>query len=186
MKQYTNAFSSNIYLLIQVYLQCRSVFRGGSITIFMFAYGLYFYARANARISMNLIVFLGYNACIFYAVVLMLGTIGFYASSIGFHGPSPKEERLKSSVLSHVDPKRDSTSFYVLDWQAWGGLSNCFAIFFSFWQKNLTPWIQNPWPQPHLHCYWWSRNWMTGIYQSCCNEIHSAQVTFSFSKLKSR
>nr|POE60019.1 transmembrane 9 superfamily member 4 [Quercus suber] len=42
-----------------------SVFRGGSVAIFMFAYGLYFYARANARISMNLIVFLGYNACIF-------------------------------------------------------------------------------------------------------------------------
>ncbi|XP_030964910.1 transmembrane 9 superfamily member 4-like [Quercus lobata] len=63
----------------------RSVFRGGSVAIFMFAYGLYFYARANARISMNLIVFLGYNACIFYAVFLMLGTIGFYASSIGFH-----------------------------------------------------------------------------------------------------
>ena len=51
----------------------------------MFVYGLYFYARANARISMNLIVFLGYNAHIFYSVFLMLGTIGFYASSIGFH-----------------------------------------------------------------------------------------------------
>ncbi|KAL4605854.1 hypothetical protein ACB092_09G059900 [Castanea dentata] len=63
----------------------RSVFRGGSVAIFMFAYGLYFYARANARISMNLIVFLGYNACIFYAVFLMLGTVGFYASSSGFH-----------------------------------------------------------------------------------------------------
>ncbi|XP_030928013.1 transmembrane 9 superfamily member 5-like isoform X1 [Quercus lobata] len=60
----------------------RSVFRGGSIAIFMFAYGLYFYARASARISMNLLQFLGYNACIFYAVFLILGTIGFYASSI--------------------------------------------------------------------------------------------------------
>ena len=56
--------------------------RGGSIAIFMFAYGLYFYARASARISMNLLQFLGYNACIFYAVFLILGTIGFYASSI--------------------------------------------------------------------------------------------------------
>ncbi|XP_030927552.1 transmembrane 9 superfamily member 4-like isoform X2 [Quercus lobata] len=60
----------------------RSVFRGGSIAIFMFVYGLYFYARASARISMNLLQFLGYNACIFYAVFLILGTIGFYASSI--------------------------------------------------------------------------------------------------------
>nr|XP_023905542.1 transmembrane 9 superfamily member 5-like [Quercus suber] len=60
----------------------RSVFRGGSVAIFMFAYGPYFYARANARISMNLLEFLGYNACIFYAVFLILGTIGFYHSSI--------------------------------------------------------------------------------------------------------
>nr|POF19609.1 isoform 2 of transmembrane 9 superfamily member 5 [Quercus suber] len=59
----------------------RSVFRGGSVAIFMFAYGPYFYARANARISMNLLEFLGYNACIFYAVFLILGTIGFYHSS---------------------------------------------------------------------------------------------------------
>ena len=108
----------SIYLLIQVYLQCRFVFRGGSIAIFMFAYGLYFYARANARISMNLIVFLGYNACIFYAVFLMLGTIGFYASSIGFHcmGRVLKRRWLKSSILSHVDPKRDNTSFWLFSW----------------------------------------------------------------------
>ncbi|XP_030924981.1 transmembrane 9 superfamily member 5-like [Quercus lobata] len=59
----------------------RSVFRGGSVAIFMFAYGPYFYARANTRISMNLLEFLGYNACIFYAVFLILGTIGFYHSS---------------------------------------------------------------------------------------------------------
>ena len=51
----------------------------------MYAYGLYFYARADSIISMNLLEFLGYNACIFYAVFLILGTIGFYASSIGFH-----------------------------------------------------------------------------------------------------
>nr|POE92257.1 isoform 2 of transmembrane 9 superfamily member 5 [Quercus suber] len=63
----------------------RSVFRGGSIAIFMFAYGLYFYARAKAKISLSLLKFVGYNACIFYAVFLILGTIGFYASSIGFH-----------------------------------------------------------------------------------------------------
>ncbi|KAK9985808.1 hypothetical protein SO802_030759 [Lithocarpus litseifolius] len=62
----------------------RSVLRGGSLAIFMFAYGLYFYARASARISMNLLEFLGYNACIFYAVFLILGTIGYNASSIMF------------------------------------------------------------------------------------------------------
>ncbi|XP_030927971.1 transmembrane 9 superfamily member 5-like [Quercus lobata] len=62
----------------------RSVLCGGSLAIFMFAYGLYFYARASARISMNLLEFLGYNACIFYAVFLILGTIGYNASSIMF------------------------------------------------------------------------------------------------------
>ncbi|XP_050241911.1 transmembrane 9 superfamily member 5-like [Quercus robur] len=62
----------------------RSVFRGGSIAIFMFAYGLYFYARAKARIALSLLEFLCYNACLFYAVFLILGTIGFYASSVIF------------------------------------------------------------------------------------------------------
>ncbi|KAF3953630.1 hypothetical protein CMV_020942 [Castanea mollissima] len=62
----------------------RSVFRGGSIAIFMFAYGLYFYARAKARISLSLLEFLCYNACLFYAVFLILGTIGFYAASVIF------------------------------------------------------------------------------------------------------
>ncbi|KAK4582829.1 hypothetical protein RGQ29_025843 [Quercus rubra] len=62
----------------------RSVLRGGSLAIFMFAYGIYFYARASARISMNLLEFLGYNACIFYAVFLILGTIGYNAASIMF------------------------------------------------------------------------------------------------------
>ncbi|KAK7859009.1 transmembrane 9 superfamily member 5 [Quercus suber] len=78
-------YASLYSLKVCVYLQCRSVFRGGSIAIFMFAYGLYFYARAKAKISLSLLKFVGYNACIFYAVFLILGTIGFYASSIGFH-----------------------------------------------------------------------------------------------------
>ena len=33
---------------------------------------------------MNLLEFLGYNACIFYAVFLILGTIGYDAASIMF------------------------------------------------------------------------------------------------------
>uniref|UniRef100_A0A7N2R863 Transmembrane 9 superfamily member n=2 Tax=Quercus lobata TaxID=97700 RepID=A0A7N2R863_QUELO len=90
----------------------RSVLRGGSLAIFMFAYGLYFYARASARISMNLLEFLGYNACIFYTVFLILGTIGFYASSIGFHYMRrvlKRRETKKLNSFSHVDSKRDST-----------------------------------------------------------------------------
>ncbi|KAK7816782.1 transmembrane 9 superfamily member 5 [Quercus suber] len=76
---------SIIYSMMDDIYASLSVFRGGSIAIFMYAYDLYFYARADSIISMNLLEFLGYNACIFYAVFLILGTIGFYASSIGFH-----------------------------------------------------------------------------------------------------
>uniref|UniRef100_A0A7N2M7A2 Transmembrane 9 superfamily member n=1 Tax=Quercus lobata TaxID=97700 RepID=A0A7N2M7A2_QUELO len=75
------AISTMFGAFLIVIIQTISVFRGGSVAIFMFAYGPYFYARANARISMNLLEFLGYNACIFYAVFLILGTIGFYHSS---------------------------------------------------------------------------------------------------------
>ncbi|XP_059649883.1 transmembrane 9 superfamily member 4-like [Cornus florida] len=62
----------------------RSVFRGGSTAIFMFAYGIYFHVRADQFRPMKLLHFLGYNACIFYAFFLVLGTISFHASQYVF------------------------------------------------------------------------------------------------------
>ncbi|GMY25207.1 transmembrane 9 superfamily member 4-like isoform X2 [Fagus crenata] len=76
----------------------RSVFRGGSTAIFMFAYGLYFHARANTQNFMSLPIFLGYNACIFYAVFLILGTIGFYVSSIVFYHEDRRRKRLANPL----------------------------------------------------------------------------------------
>nr|DAD28829.1 TPA_asm: hypothetical protein HUJ06_030297 [Nelumbo nucifera] len=58
----------------------RSVLRGGSASIFMYGYSIMFYARSSMTGSMQLLFFLGYNACICYAFFLMLGTIGFHAS----------------------------------------------------------------------------------------------------------
>uniref|UniRef100_A0A803N257 Transmembrane 9 superfamily member n=1 Tax=Chenopodium quinoa TaxID=63459 RepID=A0A803N257_CHEQI len=60
----------------------RSVLRGGSTAMFMFVYCIYFYARSHMDAFMQLCFFLGYNACICYACFLMLGAIGFCASSI--------------------------------------------------------------------------------------------------------
>uniref|UniRef100_A0A803LD23 Transmembrane 9 superfamily member n=1 Tax=Chenopodium quinoa TaxID=63459 RepID=A0A803LD23_CHEQI len=60
----------------------RSVLRGGSTAMFMFVYCIYFYARSHMDGFMQLCFFLGYNACICYACFLMLGAIGFRASSI--------------------------------------------------------------------------------------------------------
>lgn len=60
-------------------LWCRSIWRGGSIAIFMFGYAIYFYAKSNMRGFLQLSFFFGYNACICYAFFLMLGTISFRA-----------------------------------------------------------------------------------------------------------
>ncbi|KAI8524337.1 hypothetical protein RHMOL_Rhmol13G0142700 [Rhododendron molle] len=58
----------------------RSILRGGSIAIFTFGYAIYFYAKSNMRGFLQLSFFFGYNACICYALFLMLGTISFRAS----------------------------------------------------------------------------------------------------------
>ncbi|GAY68272.1 hypothetical protein CUMW_262840 [Citrus unshiu] len=60
----------------------RSVFRGGSTAIFMFAYSIYFYFRSNMSGFLQLSFFLGYNAAMCYAFFLILGSISFRASMI--------------------------------------------------------------------------------------------------------
>ncbi|XP_061361921.1 transmembrane 9 superfamily member 5-like [Gastrolobium bilobum] len=62
----------------------RSLLRGGSPAIFMFVYGIYFHARISGDDFMNMVFVMGYNACIFYAFFLVLGTIGYFASSVVF------------------------------------------------------------------------------------------------------
>ncbi|XP_034688990.1 transmembrane 9 superfamily member 5-like [Vitis riparia] len=58
----------------------RSLLRGGSTAIFMFGHCIYFYARSRMSGFMQFSFYFGYNACICYAVFLMLGTISFRAS----------------------------------------------------------------------------------------------------------
>ncbi|XP_045832320.1 transmembrane 9 superfamily member 5 [Trifolium pratense] len=58
----------------------RSVLCGGSTAIFMFGYGIYFYARSTMSGFLQLSFFLGYNACICYAFFLIFGTISFRVS----------------------------------------------------------------------------------------------------------
>ncbi|KAL6341781.1 hypothetical protein AAG906_038025 [Vitis piasezkii] len=50
----------------------RSLLRGGSTAIFMFGHCIYFYARSRMSGFMQLSFYFGYNACICYAVFLML------------------------------------------------------------------------------------------------------------------
>ncbi|KAK7858973.1 transmembrane 9 superfamily member 5 [Quercus suber] len=76
------AFSTTFIAFVSVIALTVICVSRGINCLFMFAYGLYFYARAKAKISLSVLKFVGYNACIFYAVFLILGTIGFYASSI--------------------------------------------------------------------------------------------------------
>nr|DAD28830.1 TPA_asm: hypothetical protein HUJ06_030298 [Nelumbo nucifera] len=60
----------------------RSVLRGGSVSIFMYGYCIDFYSRSTMSGFMQLLFFFGYNACICYALFLVLGTVGFYASLV--------------------------------------------------------------------------------------------------------
>ncbi|KAH9738255.1 transmembrane 9 superfamily member [Citrus sinensis] len=64
-----------------VYWWWRSVLRGGSTAIFMFAYGIYFCCTVNEVISFpNLFYLLVYNACLCCIFFVALGAVGFYAS----------------------------------------------------------------------------------------------------------
>ncbi|EXB38443.1 Putative phagocytic receptor 1b [Morus notabilis] len=58
----------------------RSVLCGGSTAIFMFGYAIYFYLKSNMDGLMQLLFFIGYNACMAYAFFLVLGTISFCVS----------------------------------------------------------------------------------------------------------
>ncbi|OVA09980.1 Nonaspanin (TM9SF) [Macleaya cordata] len=58
----------------------RSILCGGSTSIFMYGYCIYFYHRSSMSGFLQLSFFFGYNACICYAFFLILGTIGFRAS----------------------------------------------------------------------------------------------------------
>ncbi|XP_057467120.1 transmembrane 9 superfamily member 4-like [Actinidia eriantha] len=61
----------------------RSVLRGGSTSIFMFIYGIYFFVKAVPG-DCTIVFALGTTACIFYGLFLALGTVGFCASSLVF------------------------------------------------------------------------------------------------------
>ncbi|KAI4368707.1 hypothetical protein MLD38_017234 [Melastoma candidum] len=60
----------------------RSFFRGGSAAIFMFGYFVCYYARSDMSGFLQLSMFLGYSACMCYALFVLLGTVGFVASLI--------------------------------------------------------------------------------------------------------
>ncbi|XP_068661809.1 transmembrane 9 superfamily member 2-like [Aristolochia californica] len=58
----------------------RSLICGGSTSIFIYGYCCYFYAKSEMTGLMQLSFFFCYNACICYAMFLMLGTVAFRAS----------------------------------------------------------------------------------------------------------
>ncbi|KAK8550792.1 hypothetical protein V6N12_039480 [Hibiscus sabdariffa] len=60
----------------------RSVLCGGSTSIFMFVYCIYFYARSSMSGLLQFSFVVGYNACMCYAFFLMLGTVGSRSSLI--------------------------------------------------------------------------------------------------------
>ncbi|GAV77976.1 EMP70 domain-containing protein, partial [Cephalotus follicularis] len=63
----------------------RSVLRGGSTAIYVYFYGIYFHYRTDIRGAPKMLMFLGLNGLIFYSFFLVLGTIGFFASSYIAH-----------------------------------------------------------------------------------------------------
>ncbi|MCH84629.1 putative phagocytic receptor 1b-like, partial [Trifolium medium] len=73
-------FSAIVLQLHQVSVLC-----GGSTAIFMFGYGIYFYARSRMSGFLQLSFFIGYNACICYAFFLIFGAISFRVSLLFVH-----------------------------------------------------------------------------------------------------
>ncbi|KAL4560782.1 hypothetical protein LXL04_032936 [Taraxacum kok-saghyz] len=60
----------------------RSVWRGGSVAMFMFGYCVYFYSKSNMNGVMQSTFFFCYNFMFCYAFFLMLATISFRSSWI--------------------------------------------------------------------------------------------------------
>ncbi|KAI7727155.1 hypothetical protein M8C21_029990 [Ambrosia artemisiifolia] len=60
----------------------RSIWRGGSVAIFMFGYCIYYYSRSNMSGFMQSTFFFCYNFLFCYAFFLMLATISFRSSWI--------------------------------------------------------------------------------------------------------
>ncbi|KAG9458997.1 hypothetical protein H6P81_003505 [Aristolochia fimbriata] len=60
----------------------RCLICGGSTSIFIFGYCCYFYTISRMTDLMQLSFFFCYNACICYAMFLMLGTVAFRASFV--------------------------------------------------------------------------------------------------------
>ncbi|MFS7908061.1 putative nonaspanin (TM9SF) [Helianthus anomalus] len=58
----------------------RSIWRGGSVAIFMFGYCIYYYSRSNMSGFMQSTFFFCYNFLFCYALFLMLATISFRSS----------------------------------------------------------------------------------------------------------
>lgn len=58
----------------------RSIWRGGSVAIFMFAYCIYYYSKSNMSGFMQSTFFFCYNFLLCYAFFLMLATVSFRSS----------------------------------------------------------------------------------------------------------
>ncbi|XP_019164119.1 PREDICTED: transmembrane 9 superfamily member 5-like isoform X2 [Ipomoea nil] len=58
----------------------RSIFRGGSTAVFMFAYSIYFYYKSNMSGFLQTGFFFGYTASMCYAFFIVLATISFLSS----------------------------------------------------------------------------------------------------------
>lgn len=68
-------------LTVDDYKWCwRSILRGGAAGVFMFLYSILFYWKSNMSGFLQTAFFFGYTACFCFAVFLMLGAIGFFAS----------------------------------------------------------------------------------------------------------
>ncbi|KAI3511901.1 hypothetical protein L1887_19061 [Cichorium endivia] len=60
----------------------RSMWRGGSVAMFMFGYCVYYYSKSNMEGFMQSMFFFGYNLLFCYAFFMMLATISFWSSWI--------------------------------------------------------------------------------------------------------
>ncbi|KAI3738612.1 hypothetical protein L2E82_28649 [Cichorium intybus] len=60
----------------------RSMWRGGSVAMFMFGYCVYYYSKSNMKGFMQSMFFFGYNLLFCYAFFMMLATISFWSSWI--------------------------------------------------------------------------------------------------------
>ena len=143
MKQYTNVFSSNIYLLIFLSLSTMQICASWGITCHFHVCVWYLFLCQSKCQNFNEPARVPGLQCL-HILRCLLDTwnhwLQCFINYVPSSGPRPEEACLENSILSNADPKRGSTLFLLFSWvkkrRPYRLSDRFFSRFFIFQQQN--------------------------------------------------